>query len=181
MQDAGFTMGSDGVLQKDGQSLSLTVFVPTNREMYMKAGQVLQEQWARLGVALTLEARDSPTVVAAMRSGDYDLLLQGYGGADADQLVSTYGSKNIQSNDYPQVQDKEALDELMLAMRTTLDPEKHQEAVTALGTHIIDQAYVVWLFNLREFWSLSNRIKGAAWSDLTGRLWLLGEAYIETQ
>src|SRR5262249_14348627 len=54
----GFVKGPDGILRKNGQPFALTLWAGTNDRDSQLINQVLQQEWGRLGLKVTLRSRD---------------------------------------------------------------------------------------------------------------------------
>lgn len=65
----------DGIVERDGRPLSLTLIVPTSSMARRLAATIVQEQYRRLGVDLQVKALDFRAFTAAARAGDFDLAL----------------------------------------------------------------------------------------------------------
>jgi peptide/nickel transport system substrate-binding protein len=82
---AGWTRGSDGVRQKDGTKLSFTVGTTSGNQARILAEQIMQQQFDKIGVKLTIE--NSPTILDVNMTGfDFETLIFAWvGGPDPYQ------------------------------------------------------------------------------------------------
>ncbi len=62
--------GNDGIRQRGRQRLSFTLLVDQD-ERRLAVASAIAEQWQALGVEVTVEAVDSPTLLSRLRSGDF--------------------------------------------------------------------------------------------------------------
>jgi peptide/nickel transport system substrate-binding protein len=70
----GFTdRDGDGILEKDGRPLSLTLIVPTSSLARRLAATITQEQYRRIGIDVQVKALEFRAFAAAARSGGFDL------------------------------------------------------------------------------------------------------------
>ena len=63
----------DGILEKDGRPLSLTLIVPTSSLARRLAATIAQEQYRRIGIDVEVQALEFRAFAAAARSGGFDL------------------------------------------------------------------------------------------------------------
>jgi len=91
MADLGWVMGGDGVLVKDGQRLSLTLWSQSD-SAERKVAVVVQAQLAELGVEIVIEQFDPSSIRAEFRTGEQDLVIRSYGWANADILEWFFNS-----------------------------------------------------------------------------------------
>ena len=75
LDEAGWVPGSDGIRQKDGQKLELSMIYSSLLGDAGNAGaELVQATWKELGVALTVRGVDSPTLSETLfASGDWDV------------------------------------------------------------------------------------------------------------
>ncbi len=75
LDDAGWVAGSDGVREKDGTPLQLTLMYPTTLgETAGALAELVQSSWKKLGVGITLTAVDGPKLSETLFStGDWDI------------------------------------------------------------------------------------------------------------
>jgi peptide/nickel transport system substrate-binding protein len=75
LTDAGYTRGGDGIHQRDGERLALTVAVVGGWTDYITALDVLTQQFAEAGVELTVAQTSWNEMSDARARGDYELLI----------------------------------------------------------------------------------------------------------
>jgi peptide/nickel transport system substrate-binding protein len=87
LEEAGWTLGPDGVRQKDGQRLSFTMYTNAGnqvREAYLTA---IQQYWADVGIEMFPQLEPFPALVERITSTyDFEVVLIGFNwSADPDQ------------------------------------------------------------------------------------------------
>ena len=177
MAEAGYTVGKNGMLEKDGQPLKVSM--KTNPEPFMvKAGEVLKEQWAKLGVDLELQQMESGLLVADYYAGKYQTIMMCPSGIDIDNVIYAFLTKAAWGLDVSKAGNPE-LDGLIAASRAPTDPAKRQEAVQALTEYLVKNALEVPLYSPMALHALNTRIQGAVMDkrDPTQALWLTN-AYV---
>jgi peptide/nickel transport system substrate-binding protein len=179
MEEAGYVMGDDGFFEKDGQRLKLSL-TSLSQDIWVKAAEILQQQWKELGVEIEIVQEDAALAIAAAQAGDYELMMMGITAEEADILHYMFHSSNLGSGyNMSQVDDPE-LDELLELTRTLTDPDERQQVVNEAQKLIVEKAYVVPLYAPKIFHVLHNRVKGAMFSPKVNTTWFF-DAYIETE
>jgi peptide/nickel transport system substrate-binding protein len=174
MADAGYTPGPDGNLRKDGKTIDVTLWTSAT-DATVKLAEMLQVQYKDLGVPLRIDKQENATQRSNLYAGNFQLATFGYNSPDADILVFGMGGKTIGAN-LSQGTDAN-LDKLLLATRTTIDPDKRQAAVDAVVQYMNDQALTINLYATKSFLGINNRVKGVLYSAFTNEFWFC-DAYI---
>jgi peptide/nickel transport system substrate-binding protein len=174
MKDAGYVAGADGMLSKDGKPLKVTMLCTSTA-----LPQVLQQQYKALGVDVVLSSLEANARMAQMVKGDFDFSTGGYVALDADQLWYAFDSKAVGSTNFAGVKDPE-LDKAIDGQRAAMDPAARQQLIDTAVKMIIEKAYCAPLYVAKLYQPLSNRVKGAVWSNSMHALFL-NDAYIEAK
>ena len=66
----------DGIRDQGGRKLSFAMAVPSSSAVRKQYARLIQEQLRQVGVEVTIELMDGPTMQARMRSGDFDAAIQ---------------------------------------------------------------------------------------------------------
>ncbi len=175
MAEAGYTPGSDGMLQKDGEPLVLVMPVYSFVE---KLGILVQEQYKALGVQVELEQGETNAVYADAMSGNFDIFLSGFLYEDASLMEWMFSSANIGAYNFGQISDPK-MDELLTTMINTTDPETNLQAACDIQVYAVEQAFTVPLYVAKLSSAVSNELKGVVWFRY-GRYELF-DAYLETE
>jgi len=67
LEDAGWTLGGDGVRQKDGERLSFTILYDPGNPTRARTALIAQQYWAEIGVQTDFETSDYGPIVARIR------------------------------------------------------------------------------------------------------------------
>jgi len=176
MEEAGYRVGDDGMLEKDGEPLKVVVLAPANIPSQVKVAEVLKEQYKALGVEVEIQVLEYASMMDSVISGNFVAAVQGYTYPEADILVIWFHSSF--GPNFPKAQDPE-LDKLLEASRTATDSATRQEALIEAQKYIIEQAYAVSLYAPKTFTVLSNRIKSATFSPYYNLVWVrFNDAYV---
>jgi len=127
LDEAGWIVGSDGIRAKDGTPLALR-FVSQSLSDYAAIAQVLQKEWAELGVEIEAILQPEADIQSgALIRHDYDVLLYGVSiGYDPDVFAYWHSSQNdpnaqtrLNLSEY----ENDTADEALEAGRTRVDTE----------------------------------------------------------
>jgi peptide/nickel transport system substrate-binding protein len=175
MLDAGYTYNADGMLEKDGVPFSFELITVNGFDVVNKEAEVIQAQWKELGVDVQLNQLDGGVGYQKMLAGDYQSSVNGWGWPNSDLLTQLFHSKNIGGSNMSWVTDPE-LDTILDNMVTATNTEEHLNFAKEAQIRIVQQAYIVTLFNQVNADIINNRIKGYEDSTYNGfRIW---NAYI---
>lgn len=166
LKDAGYTMGSDGYLQKDGKTLSLGLNSIQNGE-WDQAAQLIQAQLKDIGVKVAIHDMDHASLIAAGAKGQFDMTLMHYTYTDPDVLYFFYDSKGALNFGHA---GGAALDGLLDKSRQSTDPAVEQQTYAAIQKDIVQNAYLAPIYLQKQFYVASSRVHGLQVSPLYGPL-----------
>ncbi|KQR37022.1 TIGR04028 family ABC transporter substrate-binding protein [Microbacterium sp. Leaf159] len=157
LDEAGWEPGSDGIREKDGERLSITVYEAAPQPLSKQTLELVAQQLAKVGVELTVKPADAGSYAAdtrdPLKTGFYHSMV---GRADFDVIKSQYYTKNrdaLISND-PE------LDALLEAVASEPDTDKRVEASQAVQDYIAEQAYVIPLFEEPQVYGAATYVQG---------------------
>lgn len=176
LDEAGWRAGPGGVRRKDGRELALTAYEslpqPQNKDML----QLVAQQWAKVGVKLTVLAGDAGSRTLDM----LDPLKTGV----APAMVGRADPDVIKSNFYPNNRDvllqkggssskvqsfvDERLNGLLDAIAGEPDRAKRLALVGDAQEYLLDQAYVIPIFEEPQAFAGSPAVRGIAF-EAVGR------------
>ncbi len=173
LDEAGWTLGSDGVREKDGQKLTLTFNEALPQPRSKEVVTLIQEQLGKIGIDVELYAGDQAAQTAA--SADQSVV-QVYhsmvGRADFDVLKSQYFSKNRNtllnfSKADGSVGDQE-LDTLLQAIASEPTTDERTAASAAAQQYLAENAYILPIFEEPQVFGLTAKVQGFA-TESVGR------------
>lgn len=165
LDEAGWTLGADGVREKDGRTLELTFNEALPQPRSREVVTLIQEQLAKIGIRVELFSGDQAAQTAA--SSDIEQI-QVYhsmvGRADFDVLKSQYssGNRNTLLNRDPasgSVRDPE-LDRLLAAIASEPTTDQRQEASAAAQRYLADNAYILPIFEEPQVFGVGPKVHG---------------------
>ncbi|MCJ2144442.1 TIGR04028 family ABC transporter substrate-binding protein [Methylobacterium sp. E-066] len=176
LDEAGWRVGPDGIRRKDGRELALTAYEslpqPQNKDML----QLVAQQWAKVGVKLSVLAGDSGSrtldMLDPLKTGVAPVMV---GRADPDVIKSQFYPKNRDallqkggSSTKVQAFVDERLNGLFDAIAGEPDRAKRLQLVGEVQEYLLDQAYVIPIFEEPQAFAASPLVKGLAF-EAVGR------------
>ena len=168
LDEAGWTMGANGVRAKDGQELALTAYESPPQPRNKDTLQLVAQQWARVGVKLNVLAGDlgsrtvdsldparTPVAPAMVGRADPDVIRSNYYPTTRNVLLQRGGvSQRVQTFVDPE------LNALLEAIAAETDPAKRLALTGEVQRYIIDKAYVIPLFEEPQVFAAAPRVRG---------------------
>nr|WP_240343359.1 TIGR04028 family ABC transporter substrate-binding protein [Pectobacterium brasiliense] len=176
LDDAGWKTGSQGLRQKDGKTLELTAYESLPQPQNKETLQLVSQQWAKVGVKLNVLAGDagSKTVdsLDPLKTGVAPAMV---GRADPDVLKSQYyptvrnvllqkGGSSDKVKDFVDPH----LNTLLDGIAAETDLSKRLALVGEVQSYLIDQAYVIPIFEEPQVFAGAPTTKGIAF-EAVGR------------
>nr|WP_240350855.1 TIGR04028 family ABC transporter substrate-binding protein [Pectobacterium brasiliense] len=176
LDDAGWKIGSQGLRQKDGKTLELTAYESLPQPQNKETLQLVSQQWAKVGVKLNVLAGDagSKTVdsLDPLKTGVAPAMV---GRADPDVLKSQYYPtvRNVLlqkggSSDKVNTFVDSHLNTLLDGIAAETDRSKRLALVGEVQSYLIDQAYVIPIFEEPQVFAGAPTTKGIAF-EAVGR------------
>ena len=163
LDDAGWTEGADGIREKDGQRLSLDVYVAAPQPLSQQTLELASQQLAKVGVELNVKAADSGTYAADIKDPLKTPLYHSMvGRADLDVIKSQFHTLNrntLLSNDA-------RLDELLELVASEADPAARLERSGDVQDYLAEQAYVIPLFEEPQVYGAASYVKGVSFESV---------------
>ncbi|MBX7236264.1 MAG: hypothetical protein K1X65_17905 [Caldilineales bacterium] len=176
MTDAGYTASADGILQKDGKPLSLTLMTSARNA---KDAEIIQQQLRQLGIDVKIQQAEYGIMQADLTKGNYDFALNRLGWQDYGLMFAMYHPAMLGVFNQTQLND-EALNNLLLPMIGAPVPAVVQDFANKSQQYLVEQAYSAPLYGVMTTYALDNRIHDARFAPLFDAIWLF-DAYIDTK
>ncbi|WP_447882484.1 TIGR04028 family ABC transporter substrate-binding protein [Serratia fonticola] len=167
LDDAGWQKGSDGLRQKDGKKLLLTVYESLPQPQNKAVLQLVSQQWGKVGarlnilegdagsrVADNLDPQKTPASVVEVGRADPDVIKSQFYPTNRDGLLQQGGtSQNSQFID-------NSLNQLLLGIASEVDPAKRLQIAGEAQKYLLDQAYVIPFFEEPQVFAGAPYLKG---------------------
>ncbi|CAB5676886.1 Glutathione-binding protein gsiB precursor [Delftia tsuruhatensis] len=154
LDEAGWTLGANGLRQKNGQDFVLSTYESLPQPQNKETLQLIAQQWARLGIRLNVLSGDAGSRAVDTLDPDKTGVLPGMvGRADPDVIKSNYYPTNrnvlLQKGGVSQkVKSFEdtKLNGLFDAIAAETDAARRLALAGEVQNYLIDQAYVIPIF-----------------------------------
>ncbi|UCH24789.1 MAG: hypothetical protein JSV66_12665, partial [Trueperaceae bacterium] len=167
LEEAGYSMNADGIMEKDGEPLVLNMLPASGR--YLKdreIAEVIQEFLRQVGIQLDLDIFEWATTFTELRKEQFDYHLFSIGWltttTDADYtLYSNYRSDQFPTagwNTWRYADD--AIDGLLTAARASVDAAERAQLYAEVQTILAEQVPNIPVYNTIEVVALSGDVQG---------------------
>ena len=150
------------LLKEAGQEgLKLRLVNRNIADPYTSAGIYLVDQWRHIGVTAEHAQVDVKTLTNAMRSGEFDAIIdfQGEGVDDPSIVFARNVSADVSSYNPSGFIDRK-LDQLYARIDSEFDPVARKKLVRAFESHFVSEAYQVPFLWLNRTVSMPTKLKG---------------------
>lgn len=168
LDEAGWTAGADGIRQKAGQRLALTVYESLPQPQNKEVLQLVAQQWRQVGVALNVKAGDAgsrvldnldplktPLTVSEVGRSDPDVVKSMFFPANRDALLQQGGS-----SDKVKTFRDDKLNALLTAISAEVDAQKRLQLTGDAQRYLLDNAYVIPIFEEPQVFAGAPWVKG---------------------
>lgn len=154
LDEAGWQPGADGIRQKEGKPLALTIYESLPQPQNKEVLQLVAQQWAQLGVKLTILAGDAgskvadsldplktPVNVVEVGRADPDVIKSEFYPTNRDALLQLGGlSSKVKSFK------DDKLNGLLVDISAEVDAQKRLALAADAQRYLLDQAYEIPIF-----------------------------------
>jgi len=158
LEDAGWTLGSDDIREKDGEKLTFTVTAFYAQDVL----EVAQMQLREIGVDMQINLTDSGGFFGAIATGDYDFLFAGLTRTDPDALRTVF-SQAAESK-WAIVDDPE-LEAVLDEQAITADTDARMELIAEAQRLIVENGDFVPLVETVQLHAGLSNIEGVAFDS----------------
>ncbi|HBV4556672.1 TPA: TIGR04028 family ABC transporter substrate-binding protein [Klebsiella aerogenes] len=168
LDEAGWIPGADGIRQKAGQRLALTVYESLPQPQNKEVLQLVAQQWRQVGVTLSVKAGDAgsrvldnldplktPLTVSEVGRADPDVVKSMFFPANRDALLQQGGS----SDKVKSFRD-DKLNALLTAISAEVDGQKRLQLTGDAQRYLLDNAYVIPIFEEPQVFAGASWVKG---------------------
>lgn len=176
LDEAGWKPGSDGIRQKDGQRLALTIYESLPQPQNKEVLQLIAQQWKQVGVSLAVRAGDAgsrtldnldplktPLTVSEVGRADPDVIKSQFYPSNRDALLQKGGSSDKVAN----FRD-DKLNQLLVDISAEIDPQKRLQLTGDAQRYLLDNAYVIPVFEEPQVFAAAPWLKGISF-EAVGR------------
>jgi peptide/nickel transport system substrate-binding protein len=164
LDEAGYTLGADGVREKDGQSLEMRLQFSADSAEYARDADLIASWLGEVGIKATPEAVDADTLIGATTGvGDFDLVIWGWGGdPDPDFILSIMLCEQFAVGGWSDSGYCNAeYDQLYLDQQQAADPAERQQLIHRMQEMLYQDLPYIVLYNYDELYAYrSDRFTG---------------------
>lgn len=137
LEASGYTKGSDGIYEKDGEKLSFTIQTPANDNNRMKLGEMAATYLKNIGIDAKANAVEWATHTSDIKSGNVEMFIMG-GGSTINGVSMLYHSVDSKSTSHVTGYVDTELDaEIEKAFRT-VDREARKKLLEDIGIKALE-------------------------------------------
>lgn len=165
LDEAGWTVGSDGIREKNGVKLSFTCGVITGDQARRPEAELVQQYLREVGI--DMQIREVPDASGSMRRGELDAAVFNwtYGGSggepDPSDTLRSDGFNNF--SHYR----SERMDELIDQGLREVDPEKRREIYNEIQALVAEDVPFLYMMYWQWYTLYSKQVKGLPESALS--------------
>ena len=146
LDEAGWTMGSDGIRAKDGQKLALDLLYNSDSVTEKTISEYLQSEYLKLGISLNIHGEEEQSYRDNMKAGNFDMVFNICWGMPYDPQSSLAAMRAPVYGDYAAQQgleDKAEIDQAITDILTSTDEAERQELYTFVLTRLHEDAVYI--------------------------------------
>ena len=146
LDEAGWTMGSDGIRTKDGQKLALDLLYNSDSVTEKTISEYLQSEYLKLGISLNIHGEEEQSYRDNMKAGNFDMVFNICWGMPYDPQSSLSAMRAPVYGDYAAQQgleDKAEIDQAITDILTSTDEAERQELYTFVLTRLHEDAVYI--------------------------------------
>ncbi|WP_410013899.1 TIGR04028 family ABC transporter substrate-binding protein [Sodalis sp. C49] len=176
LDEAGWAPGADGVRQKDGRPLALTIYESPPQPQNKEVLQLVAQQWKQVGARLNILAGDAgsktadsldplktPVNVVEVGRADPDVIKSEFYPTNRDALLQK-GGLSSKVNTFSD----DKLNALLVAISAEVDGQKRLRLAGDAQRYLLEQAYVIPIFEEPQVFAGAPYLKGVSF-EAVGR------------
>lgn len=143
---AGWTMGSSGIREKNGQKLAFGLLYCSDRVTEKNIAEYLQNEYAKLGIQLDIHGEEEQSHRDNMKTGNFDIVFNITWGTPQDPQSSMAAMRAPVYGDFAAQQglpDKAEIDETITNILISTDETERQELYTHVLTRLHEDAVYI--------------------------------------
>ena len=141
LDDAGWTVGSDGIREKDGQRLTFETLYSEGAATYEQQIPYMQQAWREVGIEMLPTAIPFPTLIEQAIAGNFDMAVAGFSWSVDGSQGDMFRCDAVPPNGFNRMRYcNERYDELDVQQRAELDQEKRIDILIEQSNIVNDEA-----------------------------------------
>lgn len=146
LEEAGWVLGSDGVREKDGEKLSLTLLYNSDSVTEGTIAEYLQSEYRKIGIELDINGEEEQSYRDNMKAGNFQMVFNISWGTPYDPQSSLSAMRAPVYGDYAAqlgLDDKADIDQAITDLLLSTDKEERQALYTFVLTSLHEDAVYI--------------------------------------
>ncbi len=146
LAEAGWSAGSDGVLEKDGQKLNIDLLYNSDSVTEKAISEYLQSEYAKIGISLNIHGEEEQSYRDNMKAGNFDMVFNICWGTPYDPQSSLAAMRAPVYGDYAAqlgLEDKAEIDEAITNVLISTDENERQDLYKFVLTRLHEDAVYI--------------------------------------
>lgn len=146
LEEAGWEMGSNGIREKDGKNLELSLLYNSDSVTEKTISEYLQSEYLKLGISIDIHGEEEQSYRDSMKAGNFDMVFNICWGMPYDPQSSLAAMRAPVYGDFAAQQgleDKAEIDQAITDILTTTDEAERQELYTFVLTRLHEDAVYI--------------------------------------
>ncbi|WP_352303572.1 ABC transporter substrate-binding protein [Kineosporia sp. NBRC 101731] len=154
LEDDGWSAGADGIREKDGKKLSLTITWFANSPTNQPSLELIQQQLRQAGIAVELQQNEISQFATILQTGDFELAWGNVTRADPDILRTQFSTSLANFYQVPETD----LEKTLTQQAGTIDEAARDELVAQAQEDLVENAYTVPVVELQTKLGVAQRV-----------------------
>ncbi len=146
LDDAGWTKNSDGIREKSGVKMELSLLYNSDSVTEKTIAEYLQSEYGKVGISLNISGEEEQSYRDKMKAGTFDMVFNICWGTPYDPQSSLAAMRQPVYGDYAAqlgLEDKADIDEAITEILTSTDEVQRQELYTFVLTRLHEDAVYI--------------------------------------
>lgn len=170
LESVGYSEGSDGIFEKDGEPLEIDVMTQVEGESWMETATLLQAMLGQAGISVNIDAREWGSLLDTATKHQFETTLMGYTYNDPDVLNLFLHSDESNGGLNTGVVRDSHLDDLLEQGRQTVDQDERREVYHEIQEYVVEQAYWAPLITESQYYIVNKNTKNLSLHPLLNLL-----------
>ncbi|GFO66777.1 peptide-binding protein [Geomonas limicola] len=162
LKEAGFVMGPDGILAKDGKPFSFTIMTNQGNDQRMKCAQIIQRRLKRVGIDVKIRVMEWASFLTNfIDKGKFEAVLLGWTIGQDPDLYDVWHSSKTEPKELNFIGFKNAeVDRLLIEGRGTFDQEQRKRCYWGIQDILAQEQPYTFLYVPDALPAVASRFQG---------------------
>lgn len=146
LEEAGWKVGSDGIREKNGKKLELSLLYNSNSVTEKAIAELMQGEYKKIGINLVIKGEEEQSYRDNMKGGKFDMVFNISWGTPYDPQSSLAAMRKPVYGDYAAQQgltDKKEIDNAITTILTSTNEEERQKLYSFVLTRLHEDAVYI--------------------------------------